>query len=536
MRLSVAVLQLALLLAALPTHVSAAKKKSGSKKSSEEPILELTDATVEDELKKNPLMLISFTVPGCADCELVAKALRQAKAELRVQSADSVTLAQLTITSQESPAVARITQGQLQLPKLLVFRDGEAMDYTGTELTKKDIVSTMLREYSRPSVQALSSVKQTERFLHLDSWAAQHPDEEKPPRVVGFFPSNATAGYAVFRSMARKLQGMISFGEIFDGALQKKFLGSPAKKTVVQVVKADKRERSLTYGGPLAVAPLARWVATHSLAIVQDLTTESSIEAHMARGVPVFLLLMPDEYEDSLNSMMKAFRNVAAKVRERLLFAYGFKDTEPWPQFAQSLQIPRDATGAFWMIVGNGMEITGRNWSTAWLKPPSLGFQIYAMKARGDEQAEDVTEAKVQEFVDQFLNQVDAVMPPEVIEGVVEEETEASGDAGGSSEDGSGGSSGGGSAGDAERAERAEKMVNYDKELRKLIAALEMSFNSGIANVKKTLDDIKDSPQLLPGKSPGLTATVSTMDLKVKKGIMDLKRKLMDVGKAKDEL
>ena len=99
----------ALLLAALP-HAACAKKKSGSKKSAEEPILELTDATVEDALKKNPLMLISFTVPGCADCELVAKALRQAKAELRVQSADSVTLAQLTITSQESPAVAVITR------------------------------------------------------------------------------------------------------------------------------------------------------------------------------------------------------------------------------------------------------------------------------------------------------------------------------------------------------------------------------------------------------------------------------------------
>ena len=296
MRLSVAVLQLALLLAALPTHVSAAKKKSGSKKSSEEPILELTDATVEDELKKNPLMLISFTVPGCADCELVAKALRQAKAELRVQSADSVTLAQLTITSQESPAVARITQGQLQLPKLLVFRDGEAMDYVGTELTKKDIVSTMLREYSRPSVQALSSVKQTERFLHLDSWSAQHADEEQPPRVVGFFPSNGTAGYAVYRAMASKLQGMISFGECFDPVIQKKFLGAPARKTIVQVVKADKKERKVQYAGALAVPPMARWVATHSLALVQDLTTESSISDHMARGVPVFLLLMPDEY------------------------------------------------------------------------------------------------------------------------------------------------------------------------------------------------------------------------------------------------
>ena len=28
-------------------------------------------------------------------------------------------------------------------------------------------------------------------------------------------------------------------------------------------------------------------------------------------------------------------------MRERLIFAYGFKDTEPWPQFAQSLQIDR---------------------------------------------------------------------------------------------------------------------------------------------------------------------------------------------------
>ena len=79
------------------------------------------------------------------------------------------------------------------------------MDYDG-ELTKESIVQVMLREYSRPSVQELKSVKQAERFLHLDTWSAQHSDEEKPPRVVGFFPSNQTAGYAVFRSTAQKLQ------------------------------------------------------------------------------------------------------------------------------------------------------------------------------------------------------------------------------------------------------------------------------------------------------------------------------------------
>ncbi len=39
------------------------------------------------------------------------------------------------------------------------------------------------------------------------------------------------------------------------------------------------------------------------------------------------------------------------------------------------------AKGAYWLIVGNGMEVAGRDWGTAWLRPPSLGFQIYAIEA-----------------------------------------------------------------------------------------------------------------------------------------------------------
>ena len=49
--------------------------------------------------------------------------------------------------------------------------------------------------------------------------------------MVGFFPNNATAGYGVFASVARKLQGMISFGACFDPILQKKFLGAPASRS-----------------------------------------------------------------------------------------------------------------------------------------------------------------------------------------------------------------------------------------------------------------------------------------------------------------
>ena len=91
----------------------------------------------------------------------------------------------------------RIVQGALTLPKVLIFRDGEAMDFIGDPADKASIVEVMLREVSRDSIQTLKTVKQAERFLHLDSWSSLHSDEEQPPRVVGFFPSNSTPTYQV---------------------------------------------------------------------------------------------------------------------------------------------------------------------------------------------------------------------------------------------------------------------------------------------------------------------------------------------------
>ena len=86
---------------------------------------------------------------------------------------------------------------RLASPQVLIFRDGEAMDFVGDPAEKASIVEVMLREVSRDSIQTLKTVKQAERFLHLDSWSSLHSDEEQPPRVVGFFPSNSTPTYQV---------------------------------------------------------------------------------------------------------------------------------------------------------------------------------------------------------------------------------------------------------------------------------------------------------------------------------------------------
>ena len=219
-----------LLLCLATSRTAAAKAKKKSDAADE--LLYLTDSTLEAALEAHPLLLISVSVPGCGVCDAVDKRLRKAAPELRVKAKAAVKLGQLRIDSPDSPVLGRIVQGALSLPKLIVFREGEALDYTGDD-SKESIVKTMLALASRDTVQTLRSVKQArspsshndtasgpdalpservprpqaERFLHLDSWSSQHADEEKPPRVVGFFPSNASAAYPVFRDTARKAAG-----------------------------------------------------------------------------------------------------------------------------------------------------------------------------------------------------------------------------------------------------------------------------------------------------------------------------------------
>jgi hypothetical protein len=107
----------------------------------EDPLLELTDDTLKAALADdaNRLMLLAIGVENCEPCAHVERQMRKAHKELRVKANGQVTLAKLRITSQDSPVIGEIVQGQLTIPKLLIFREGEAMDFDG-EATKASIV------------------------------------------------------------------------------------------------------------------------------------------------------------------------------------------------------------------------------------------------------------------------------------------------------------------------------------------------------------------------------------------------------------
>ena len=59
-----------------------------------------------------------------------------------------------------------------------------------------------------------------------------------------------------------------------------------------------------------------------------------------------------------------------------------FASPSPLPWLVPSTAHAIARAGAFWMIAGNNMDLTGRDWNTAWLKPPSLGFQVRGARSR----------------------------------------------------------------------------------------------------------------------------------------------------------
>ena len=129
----------------------------------------------------------------------------------------------------------------------------------------------------------------------------------------------------------------------------------------------------------------------------------------------------------------------------------------------------------------------------------------------------------LEKFVDGFLAQVDQARPePKYPDAPVEVEAEPAEEAA--------------PAEGSVEAEAARAAVNHDRELRKAISAMEMTFNSGVANLKKVLDELKDTPNQLAGRAPSLTSTLSSTEMKLKKDVLGLKRKLMDIAQKKDEL
>ncbi|BFH16603.1 thioredoxin domain-containing protein [Paenibacillus melissococcoides] len=91
------------------------------------PVVELTDATFEEHIRKHPIVLVEFWAPWCKPCQAMAPVLEQLAAEAEGRASIAACNADVNFVA----AVRYQLQG---IPWLVVFKEGrEVARKAGTQ-------------------------------------------------------------------------------------------------------------------------------------------------------------------------------------------------------------------------------------------------------------------------------------------------------------------------------------------------------------------------------------------------------------------
>ena len=138
-------------------------------------VLELGDATFEDQVKEHEIILMEFYAPWCGHCKRLAPEYEKAATKLKSND-PPVALGKVDCTSDKATCDKFGVSG---FPTLKIFRNGElSSDYEGPR--EADGIIKFMRGQVGPSSKELNTVADLEKFI---------ANEEHS--VIGFFPEDS---------------------------------------------------------------------------------------------------------------------------------------------------------------------------------------------------------------------------------------------------------------------------------------------------------------------------------------------------------
>ncbi|XP_062516317.1 protein disulfide-isomerase A3-like [Corticium candelabrum] len=207
-------------------------------------VLELTDSTFKDEVKKHDIILVEFFAPWCGHCKRLAPEYEGAATEL-LSTDPPVPLAKVDCTAEKDTCS---NYGVSGYPTLKIFRNGElASDYNGPR-EKDGIVKYMVKQ-AAPSAKELTSVEEVRKFLDNDEHS-----------ILGFF-AQEDGLYKVFTKTADSMREEFRFGYSSAADVLEEY-GYQSAVVLFQPSRLqNKLEKAQSrYSGKEDIADLKKWI------------------------------------------------------------------------------------------------------------------------------------------------------------------------------------------------------------------------------------------------------------------------------------
>jgi protein disulfide-isomerase A1 len=280
---------------------------------------QLTQATFDDFVKTNNLVLAEFFAPWCGHCKALAPEYEEAATSLKEKN---IRLAKIDCTEEADLCK---TYGVEGYPTLKVFRGLENISpYNGQR--KAAAISSYMVKQSLPAVSLLT--KDTlEEFKTADKVV-----------LVAYIAADDKASNETFSAIAEELRDTYLFGGVNDAAIaEAEGVTAPA---IVLYKSFD--EGKNVYSEKFSAEAIKEFASTAATPLIGEVGPET-YSGYMASGLPLAYIFA--ETEEERETLGSALKPIAEQFKGKINFAT--IDAKAFGAHAGNLNLPTDKFPSF---------------------------------------------------------------------------------------------------------------------------------------------------------------------------------------------
>lgn len=258
----------------------------------------LTEATFEEKVNPQDLILVEFFAPWCGHCKALAPNYEEAATELKSQD---IPLAKVDCVAEADLCSKFEVTGY---PTLKIFRKGSHTPYTGGRKAE-DIISFMKKQ-ALPAVSLLTS----ETFASFST--------SDRTVVIGFFTQDSTPS-KTFTNFANLHRDDYLFGVVTDPEVAKSE-GVELDSNIVLYKTFDEGKNVFEHKIMLDTGKLESWLKEKSFPLVDEIGPENFAK-YADSGLPIAYLFVDPE-DSKRETLVESIKPVAQKFKGKINFCW----------------------------------------------------------------------------------------------------------------------------------------------------------------------------------------------------------------------